>query len=231
MSLNSKKILQEKAKQFISDEIVFSVEDIKRLIGELRLLIKEIKSLKERKILGELIWKLNKKLPKPLKSNNIKEIQGYSLQKGKIYIGGRPSLNTLKLLKLSGFNMVVTLLKENENPQQIKDMAESLKMEWLWVPLSASALPEIKKGSELHKIMFLLRNKISEGQAIFIHCAAGIHRTGAFTNAFLRFSGYNREEAYQIIKKIREVTAKYAVDKHWRWGDKFYESEYKDSSL
>ncbi|HFE66322.1 MAG TPA: hypothetical protein ENJ93_03580 [Chloroflexi bacterium] len=150
-----------------------------------------------------------------------KEIHFIPLQEGRLGIGGRPGLGKVAQFPELGIDVVVTLLKEKE--KDVPALGEAVQRQgiaWIWFPLAASQLPTDPASLQKTTTLFdRLQEQLAAGKTIFIHCAAGVHRTGAFTNAFLQYQGYDPATSRQLVKEMREVTAREAVVKHWRWAD------------
>lgn len=148
------------------------------------------------------------------------------LLNGHLAIGGRPSMRLIEELGKDSCTTIVTLLRKSEEKfaKEIGEKCENLGINWIWLPLSASVLPQ---GTELQNVltsMNQVKDKLEQGERIFIHCAAGIHRTGAFTYGLLRFLGNSPDIAKEIIKKLRPITEQQAQLKHWQWGEQFSEN-------
>ncbi|RVU84337.1 hypothetical protein EOL70_12690 [Leucothrix sargassi] len=142
---------------------------------------------------------------------------------GKLAVGGRPSWDKLEKLADANVSTVVTLLRENEFDQlEMERGLNKLGMQWVWFPLSASELSVEMTFLENTRLLFnQMIQRLELGESIYIHCAAGVHRTGSFTNAFLQYQNYSRLESRQLIKQMREVTAREAIEKHWRWAENY----------
>lgn len=148
------------------------------------------------------------------------------LLNGHLAIGGHPSMRLIEELGKDSCTTIVTLLRKSEEKfaKEIGEKCENLGINWIWLPLSASALPQ---GTDLQNVLTALnqvKDKLEQGERIFVHCAAGIHRTGAFTYALLRFLGNSPDIAKEIIKKLRPITEQQAQIKHWQWGEQFSEN-------
>ena len=48
-----------------------------------------------------------------------------------------------------------------------------------------------------------------------------MHRTGMITNALLLFLGYDEKTSYEILYKLRPITAKEVGDHRLNWGKEF----------
>ncbi|CAG9320697.1 unnamed protein product [Blepharisma stoltei] len=129
---------------------------------------------------------------------------------GSIACSPRPTLKAIQLFrKLSLCTTVVTLLSPSETPNQIKRACKAQKLKWTWIPIKAVSrklLHEKAIHNDIKKGLLEVRNHLMNGEKILIHCAAGIHRTGAFTYTLLRISGLSQDEAFSAIREIREET-------------------------
>jgi hypothetical protein len=146
---------------------------------------------------------------------------------GKISFGG---------LKNEGTTALLTLLHENEGAAAIGKQTETVNIAWIWFPFSASSPHEGEAITEVYSLceaiaeVYNLYNQLSDliinGAKIYIHCSAGIHRTGMITYGFLRFLGKSSIEAFEILKSLRAVTADQVGADRLLWADKF-DSRYK----
>jgi protein tyrosine/serine phosphatase len=64
-----------------------------------------------------------------------------------------------------------------------------------------------------------LSGLLDAGQALLIHCSAGIHRTGMIAYALLRSRGLDRDQALAIIGQTRTHTRDGIRKRHLQWGD------------
>jgi protein tyrosine/serine phosphatase len=55
----------------------------------------------------------------------------------------------------------------------------------------------------------------------YIHCSAGIHRTGMITYGLLRYLGKDKNDAKQTLLNLREVTANQVGEERLTWADQF----------
>ena len=151
-----------------------------------------------------------------------KQVNFIQVGNGRCGVSGRPSIEGIKQLAENGVDIFVTLLKATEtNCELIGQTVTANDMEWVWFPLSATELPsEPMALQETVSLFNKLKSDLDTGKTIYIHCAAGVHRTGSFTNALLQFCGYTSKESKAAIKLMRDVTAREAVSKHWGWAEK-----------
>lgn len=125
-------------------------------------------------------------------------------------------------MKLAGVSIVLTLLHENEGAGPIGDALQKQKIEWIWFPFSASRPPEGTKVREVTNLFKSIKDVLQAGMKIYIHCSAGIHRTGMVTYAFLRYLGQDKKTALENLEKLRNITAEGATEERLLWADQFY---------
>lgn len=91
--------------------------------------------------------------------------------------------------------------------RKIGDQTKQANMEWVWLPIPNGNHPEGEVHQSLLDAMPRLSHLLDEGNSLFIHCSAGIHRTGMIAYGLLRWRGMEQNEALTIIRMIREETA------------------------
>ncbi|MEA2041981.1 MAG: tyrosine-protein phosphatase [Bacteroidota bacterium] len=191
-------------------------------ISAVRKKIKELQNLnlsENQSIIKRLIEKelFLSKLYKERKINFI------PISNGSLAIGPRPTFEKVEELSKLGVTTIVTLLKDSEKGvEDLGHKIEALKMYWIWFPLSAKNFNfnrkyKIKSTNDIYANLI---DRLSKNEKIFIHCAAGVHRTGAFSNGLLRTTGVSVDKAKELIYEMRPVSAIEAVSKHWNWSEK-----------
>lgn len=204
----------ENIKRALANEYL-KIDEVRNYISQLEMLLS--KSEAETLLLKEL-YSIEEELSILYKS---KAINLVPLKNGYLTIGSRPTTEKIDELSKLGITTVVTLLKETEkNVVALGDYIQSQNIDWIWFPLAASKLvTDYETKVAVLEVYQKIVEKLTLGEKIFIHCAAGVHRTGAFTNGLLRSENFSKEESKQLIKKMREVTAREAVKKHWKWSE------------
>ena len=134
----------------------------------------------------------------------------YTLKNGsKISCHGRPKESDIKRLKDEyKVNYILTILHENENPQAIQKYAKEVgDIYWHNLPLrGANMAVFMNKNVQkmiIDNIIFILNYMKNNKIVLFIHCAAGIHRTGTILYTILRACGESKADALEAIKYIR----------------------------
>lgn len=168
-----------------------------------------------------------------IKSNNRyithkKEFNFYTLKNGSlISCHGKPKKNDLIFLKdKHNLNYVLTILHSGENPEIIKKYCEEIgNIEWENLPLKGANMALfMNKEVQTMIINFILKimKEMNEKKLIiFIHCAAGVHRTGTILYTILRCSGESKENAMEAIKKIRIETWRNCGENRINYAEEF----------
>jgi hypothetical protein len=154
----------------------------------------------------------------------VEEIDGGAsvrLRSGVLAIGHRPRLRALARMREAGFTHCATVLAENEDPQAVGTAVRELGLGWIWIKLGstktlpAPANPEICDG--LRALVAIL----DAGGRVYLHCSAGIHRTGMIAAALLFQLGYDEAEVREALAALRPVTARDMGTQRLDWARSF----------
>ena len=122
------------------------------------------------------------------------------------------------LKELLGITMIVTVQRDSEQPQEVKNVCKANGIKHKHIPLEGANRPLLsaKKTQAQLKTDFraLFELMTNNKEKVLVHCAAGIHRTGITGYTLLRWSGLSQEKAMDTIKGIREDTHRGVGD--WR---------------
>lgn len=140
---------------------------------------------------------------------------------GQLAIGHRPKLKALASIHASGATHLLTLLSESEGAKQVGNAARKASIQWLWLPLKNGDPPDDERLAEIMLMYQTLAQILSTGGRVFVHCSAGIHRTGMITNGLLRYLGHSEEEARATLATLRPITASEVGDDRLAWGRRF----------
>lgn len=196
-----------------------NVSDVesKHIIDRIRQSIKEDAS--KGKAYGDYLRLINQALKfKELRT----EVNWVQVGNGHLAIGHKPGGKiSFEGLKKEGASFVLTLLHENEGAATIGKQLHSVNIGWIWFPFSASKPHEGDNIVQIYSLYSNLSTLMDAGNNIYIHCSAGIHRTGMITYGFLRFLGKSKSEALAILQSLREVTASQVGADRLVWADQF----------
>lgn len=166
------------------------------------------------------------KNPSEFTSNKI--LNFYKLKNTNSFISchGRPTGKDLKFFKMAyGMNYVLTLQNPKEKPEEIKKICDENNIRWQLIELYGANLPYFEKrdtqkliSTNLEELYKILKN---EKIILFIHCAAGIHRTGTVLYSLLRIFGESAESALRAIEFIRLETRNQVGDSRISYAEKF----------
>ena len=167
----------------------------------------------------------------PLSKNEIhqkKIFNFYNLKNGsKISCHGRPKESDIKRLKEEyKVNYILTIQHEKENPKIIEKYTKDLgDIYWHNLPLTGANMAVfMNKNIQkmiLDNIMSIIDYMKNNKIVLFMHCAAGIHRTGTILYTILRLCEESIESALEAIKYIRIDTFRKCGDNRFKYAEEF----------
>jgi len=149
--------------------------------------------------------------------------QWQEIHGGFLKIGHKPGGKNLSFhsLRDEGTTAILTLLSAREGASAVRDSCRNLQMDWLWLPLADGKIPPKKLNPEILSVFEILKSKLENRERIFIHCSAGLHRTGMITHALLLFLGFDEPTALDLLRKLRPITADEVREHRLQWGVEF----------
>lgn len=194
---------------------VHSILDVSNeLVAALQQLMQEEGASKQK--LGVLIGQI-KGRQKAI--TNLEMMDWVPVGGGHLAIGHRPSIKMGADLKLQNTTHVLTLLSEGEQAKSIQAIAVKNRMEWLWFSMESARPPGEERLQELADLFKKMTIILQEGGKIYLHCSAGIHRTGMISYAFLRFLDNDADRALALLKALRTKTSEDVGAERLTWGD------------
>ena len=133
---------------------------------------------------------------------------------GELAIGHRPGKRLRAALEASGCTLVVDLLSERESSASVGPRRVRL-------PLAGAQPPGKRRDEEVRALLARIREELAGGGRVFVHCSAGLHRTGMVTYALLRSMGRSPEEVVAAIRALRPLTAEELSAERMAWGERF----------
>jgi len=106
--------------------------------------------------------------------------------RGRLTLWHRPGARAVAALKSFGCDCVLTLLAAREHAAVIGQWVGEAGIEWLWLPLENGKPPQGAAAASILAALPRLSQMLDDGRSLFIHCAAGIHRTSMVAYALLR---------------------------------------------
>jgi tyrosine-protein phosphatase SIW14 len=121
-------------------------------------------------------------------------IKNFGQMDERFYRGAQPLEGDYQALKDLGVNTVIDL--RNDPTDYEKSKVEALGMKYVNIPMSGWKYPKQQFIDEFLQLM-----NDSETGTVFVHCKAGIHRTGV-AGAVYRFTkyGWGYDKAYTEMK-------------------------------
>lgn len=140
---------------------------------------------------------------------------------GRLAIGHRPGRKMITGLPMAGATHVVTLLGETEGAESIGRDSQRAGLKWIWIPLDSGEPPVPERAAEMRAKLVEVDEALDAGGSLYLHCSAGIHRTGMVTHALLRLRGLSASEAATKLGQLRSVTAEGVGEHRLAWGQQF----------
>ena len=156
-------------------------------------------------------------------------IQALADKRPRIFIGHRPGKKTLDYLKSLQLTHCCTLLREREGAQAIQQICDKLDYEWVWLPIKGGRLEMLAETDIAGHLQTLYSAIADEPEPrLYLHCSAGIHRTGFFAYLLLRLQGHDPKSALAALADIREVTATQVGQERLTFADNVFTSLLRD---
>jgi protein-tyrosine phosphatase len=115
-----------------------------------------------------------------------------------LYVGTTPDTEDYDLLRDRGVTLVINMRFESR-PQPDDHNPPLARM---WLPTFDSPLIPIPLRA-IHKGVRAALEAIHTGGKVFVHCAAGVHRSVALAAAILIAQGHTLDEATELLKARR----------------------------
>jgi protein-tyrosine phosphatase len=123
---------------------------------------------------------------------------------GWIAVGPRPGRRTYA--DLAAASDVVTLLSVEEGASQIAAQVERMGLRWWHLPLPGAAPLGSEADPPVEAMLGELRARLAVGARVYLHCSAGIHRTGMIAACLLHSLGLDSNEVLAALEAMRPVT-------------------------
>jgi hypothetical protein len=140
---------------------------------------------------------------------------------GALAIGHRPPLRALKHMRQAGVTHIVTVLSDRERPQPIAEAARSTGLQWIWIRLGSTKNLPARAKPDIALALQSIASVLEGGGRIYLHCSAGIHRTGMIAAALLFSLGRSDDEVSEMLTLLRPVTAEGLGSERFDWARSF----------
>ena len=125
-----------------------------------------------------------------------------------LILGPRPGKKSKDTIKAQGVTDILTLLSTREQAESVGKIARGIGADWHHFPIDGGHMDTLAKVDLAE--LFRLHDEIERARpdaVIYLHCSAGIHRTGFVIYALLRYRGFSAQTATQEVARLRQVTA------------------------
>jgi protein tyrosine phosphatase (PTP) superfamily phosphohydrolase (DUF442 family) len=147
------------------------------------------------------------------------DIRWVSVGTGRVALSHRPKLKDIAKLPEQGCQRMVTIQGPHESPSQIEKAVRQAALTWTWIAVGDGKFPEGEAHRLLSQGVKEVAAAVQAGESVLIHCSAGIHRTGMFAFALLRWLEFSETEALEKIAEMRPHTREGMHADHIAWGN------------
>lgn len=142
---------------------------------------------------------------------------------GALAIGHRPPLRALAAMRRAGVTHLVTVLSGAEDAEAVGAAAARAGIEWIWIEVgSTKTLPQ-RRRPDIVEALHAMAQALQEGGRIYLHCSAGIHRTGMVAAALLFHLGRDEAQTRATLAALRPLTATDVGEARLDWARSFAE--------
>jgi len=140
---------------------------------------------------------------------------------GRLAVGHRPKVKLLSEMKRMGVTHILTLLSPKEGAEALGAAIKKQGIKWLWLPLQSAAPPDASYRETVERLFDKCEAQLQQSATIYIHCSAGIHRTGMVAYALLRHMGLPADEALKLLGIMRQLTGEGVGTHRLDWGKSY----------
>merc|ERR1712008_32565 len=142
---------------------------------------------------------------------------GFPVSSGRLMLSGAPGIRAVQDWA-EGPDCVVTLLRGDELHERRLDLATELAqsgVEWLHLPISGAALKANGDQAAVKAAASAVVQRVTQSNAVAVHCSAGLHRTGIVGYLALRLLGHSMASSFELLGQIRWETRRELEQLHF----------------
>jgi protein-tyrosine phosphatase/ADP-ribosylglycohydrolase len=139
----------------------------------------------------------------------------YWVQPGRLLAGEYPgsmsradAMERVQRLLAAGVTSFIDLTEEGELPEYdtlLPELTER-RVRYRRLPILDHGLPD--SAAHMARILDLIESELAAGQCVYLHCRAGIGRTGTAVGCYLVRSGLSNDEAYDQLQVLWKQCAR-----------------------
>ena len=155
--------------------------------------------------------------PAAHQSHQVIPLAWFSLRSGKIGIGKQPTHDTLNTLKDAGVTHIATVQTHKESALNVRSLAQSASLEWLWLPFEHSSVESANDDSHLHQYLHELSIRLTEGAHVYLHCGDSQTRCSLLFYALCHYCRIPSSSAYNALHSFDAKAANQLPRKKLSW--------------
>jgi ADP-ribosylglycohydrolase/protein-tyrosine phosphatase len=139
----------------------------------------------------------------------------YWVQPGRLLAGEYPgsmsraeAMERMRKLLAAGITSFIDLTEEGEVPEYANLLPEltERRVRYRRLPILDHGLPE--SPALMARILDLIDSELGAGQCVYLHCRAGIGRTGTAVGCYLVRAGLTNDQAYDRLQRLWKQCAR-----------------------
>lgn len=124
-------------------------------------------------------------------------------------------------MRVAGVTNIVTVLSQAEKPDAIGAAARNAGLVWLWIDIGSTKNLPARRQPRIADALRSMAEILRAGGRIYLHCSAGIHRTGMITAALLFHLGFDEHDVKALLTALRPLTATEMGTERFEWAQSF----------
>ena len=140
---------------------------------------------------------------------------------GSLAIGHRPGARAIRRFPAAQITHVVTVLSETEGAHVIESAVREAGLDWIWLPLGSTKNLPARGKPEISRSLDAMADALAAGGRLYLHCSAGLHRTGMIGAALLFRLGCDTDAVRATIAAMRPLTASEMGEARLEWATSF----------
>ncbi|WP_137167931.1 hypothetical protein [Salinimonas lutimaris] len=136
---------------------------------------------------------------------------------GRITLGPAPDESSITTLQHDTVSHIATIQTTAENADEVRQLAEQANIRWLWIPFENTTQSSERDVAMLQQYIAELRQILTQGGSIYLHCAPGKERCRLLFYALCHHLKMPSANAYSALHSFSAQGANGLSRKELSW--------------